>query len=596
MLTLGLTAAAVLFAVTCYVLGDPPNTTGDAGAYTRVGIGIAENGLSSYDPSTVPYLFPSLVALWALVVGPDFDRIHDAMFAMHLAAHVAASFWIAQRLARVFRSRVFGVAAYACAVLNPFLLISSGELLRESLSASTLGVSVLLIPGTGAPDERRGLSLRMGASLFLAAIAVMLRPTSLAVLFAVVLLWGARALVFRDVPWQGWVVGAVALAVPFIPQAALNHRYFGSPNPFVVGTGLYENHLMAGARSLKYGGVMVPSGDVGPLIYPNPLLPPGVFEPLGFVRVSPLGYIATLGIHLFALVDVDFPFVYIRDLDPWYRWPLSFLNYLYLFLALAGAGLALARLRDGAERRRVFAIVAGIFAAGAYVSTFLPVVVETRYGTPIFMLVVPSVAAGLLAAGIRVHSGKWRPLLAPALSGAIFIGSCAVLSAWIQEQAPLLRERPREARLLASRVARFQVDPPTAWAPGESRTYDIVITNVGYVPWLARGPARVYLGVHFGSVRTLYAPEVAYDQAFDLPEHVAVQQSQRLTLTVTAPTEPGCYYLYHRPITEGGTWFGEHNYTAVEVGDLRPEQRGVDGRTGKGPCEPPENIPSAPYQ
>jgi hypothetical protein len=332
------------------------------------------------------------------------------------------------------------------------------------------------------------------------------------------------------------------------------------------------------------------------MVYTNPLVPPGVVEPLEVLRASPAGYAATIALHLFALVDVDFPFVYIRDLDPWYRWPLSVLNYVYLFLALAGVWVVVRCARDRKSHRRVFAVAAGIFAAGAYVTPFLPVAVEARYGVPLFMLVLPAVTAALLATSGPVRVREWRPLLAPGVVAAMFVGGCAVLSAWVQEQAPLLHERPREARYTPVLSSKMAVDPPTVWAPGETRTYEMVITNVGYFPWTVKGHHRVLLGAHFGSFRTLYTVNSSRDQTFDLAHNQAVGDSQRVTLTVTAPTEPGCYYLFHRPIVEGGPWFGEHNYTPVAVGEVPPEQMVMDRRTRKGPCEPAEVIPSAPYQ
>ena len=64
----------------------------------------------------------------------------------------------------------------------------------------------------------------------------------------------------------------------------------------------------------------------------------------------------------------------------------------------------------------------------------------------------------------------------------------------------------------------------------------------------------------------------------------------------TAPTVPGCYYLIHRPIADEWTWFGEHNLIPVAVGNVPRSQRGTDRITNRGPCKPPDSIPTAPYK
>jgi len=589
----GLTVAGVAFAGLCFILHEPA-VLGDAWGYAGSGALIAESGLLQYSHPTVPYAYLWFIALVVMAVGPDVNALPVPVFAIQLLVHVVASGLIAWRLGRVFQSRRVAVLAYALAALNPFLLISAGEILRESLSASVIGVAVVLTLGTDDPGERRGLLLRAFFAAFLAGVATMLRPTSLPVVVAVVMLWGARAVVFRDVPWTAWIVTVIGLAIPFVPQVESNWRAFGQFHPLVTGGGLYEAHMVWAMYFLKYGTVVVPEG-VGGLVYLSPFVPNGAVEPIEVLRASPLAYVATLAVHLFALVDVDFPFVYVRDLDPWYRWPLSLLNYLYLGLALAGAVIAVRRVRDRAARRRVFAVAAGYLAAGGYAVVFAPVVVEARYGLPIFLLLLPAVVWSLVVARERLRAPSWRPLLAPWLLMAAFICGCSTVSAWMQEQAPLLRERPRVARHMLPLVAEMKVEPPSRWALGGERSYDIEITNVGYFPWASHGGHRVFVGVHFGTLKGLRR-DWAEDQVIELPGNMAPGQTRRFTITVTAPEKAGCYYLIHRVVADAWMWFGEIDFTPVAVGSISQRLRGTDPLTQKGPCRVPDPPPSTPPQ
>lgn len=59
-------------------------------------------------------------------------------------------------------------------------------------------------------------------------------------------------------------------------------------------------------------------------------------EPAAYLLTQPHLPAATLAIHAFGLLDQDYPFVYIPEIDPWYRWPLSILNYLLLWTIAAG--------------------------------------------------------------------------------------------------------------------------------------------------------------------------------------------------------------------------------------------------------------------
>jgi hypothetical protein len=139
------------------------------------------------------------------------------------------------------------------------------------------------------------------------------------------------------------------------------------------------------------------------------------------------------------------------------------------------------------------------------------------------------------------------------------------------------------------------VEPPPRWALEGERSYEIEVKNVGYFPWTARGPHRVVLGVHFGTIKGLQVRDWSRDQIFELPGNIVVGQSHRFTITVNAPDEPGCFYLIHRLIAEDWMWFGQFDYTPVVVGSVSQRLRGTDPLTQKGPCKVPESIPSAPY-
>src|SRR5262249_4732789 len=151
---------------------------------------------------------------------------------------------------------------------------------------------------------------------------------------------------------------------------------------------LYSLQAAWGMGALKYATLLI--SDRSPfLVYTNPFFR-GDPTPAAFLGRHPLGYAATLALHGFGILDHDFPFTYVTDLDPWYRWPVSLVNFLLLYLGFAGlvAGLARAALRRRLDEEG-FLPLATALVAGAYAALYLPVEVESRFGLALQALAMP---------------------------------------------------------------------------------------------------------------------------------------------------------------------------------------------------------------
>jgi len=113
--------------------------------------------------------------------------------------------------------------------------------------------------------------------------------------------------------------------------------------------------------------------------------------------------------------------------------------------------------------------------------------------------------------------------------------------------------------------AAYEVSPASSWGAGESKTYDVRVTNTGTSTWNARGATRVRLGVNFGGKSD--EPHTAWvtDQRFDLDKDLAPGTSQTVEVTVAAPADPGQYFLRHRMVKEGVLWFDESDAVSVAV-------------------------------
>ena len=73
-----------------------------------------------------------------------------------------------------------------------------------------------------------------------------------------------------------------------------------------------------------------------------------------FLVQEPLKFVGTLAVHGLAVFDQDFPFTYVTDLNPWYRWWLAVPNYLFMLGGVVGllVGLRWPPGPDPEQRRR----------------------------------------------------------------------------------------------------------------------------------------------------------------------------------------------------------------------------------------------------
>jgi hypothetical protein len=109
----------------------------------------------------------------------------------------------------------------------------------------------------------------------------------------------------------------------------------------------------------------------------------------------------------------------------------------------------------------------------------------------------------------------------------------------------------------SSLVARFSASnpAPTSWSAGQTRTYNLTVTNTGSQTWNAGGTQIVRLGVEFGTASDWAHDGWATDQRFFLPNDVSPGASVTIPVSVTAPTTPGTYVLHYHMVKEGVSWF-----------------------------------------
>jgi hypothetical protein len=360
----------------------------------------------------------------------------------------------------------------------------------------------------------------------------------------------------QSLPWPAWPALLVMLVLPFVPQMVVNARAYGVPHPLLT-TDLYAANTAIGMQTAKYGTVSI-TGVPARLYYTNPFKPTGQPESLGqFLTQEPLRFIATLAVHGLAVFDQDFPFTYITDLTPWYRWWLAVPN--YLFILGGGVGL-LVGLRwppgdDPAQRGRsrlTFGVLGA--AAGAMFGIYLPSAVECRFSLPLYpLLAAPFVLVVERLAAQRSGRSAWLGL---ALVGAaLWVGVMVSFSLWMDQQAPALvaARTALAAPLPPSPTASYTLDLPDDWEPGQTVTLPITVTNTGTDTWNVDGFFPVTVRAQFVALKTEQYRQLPRGARTYVSPTTAVKPGESATVTATleTPTATGRYTIKVTVIRNG---------------------------------------------
>lgn len=558
------TVAAELLATAAWLYGNQP-IRGDAQGYYELALQMVREGPLSFASPVRTYGYPAFLALLIPIVGADPETVRIAGFVVQLTLFVVAAWIGSQRLARALGSPKRAPWLYAVTVCCPFVLIHAGQMLTDVLSATLVYLAVVLSLPDGPPQAgegpgraRRTILPGMLAMLF-GGLAVVVRPANLALLPVLVGAWLVRTARGREIPWRAWPVLLAMLALPFVPQMVFNVRAYGVPHPLLT-TDLYAANTAIGMRTAKYATISI-TGIPARLYYTNPFGPTESLTLFGFLRENPLGFVATMALHAFALIDQDFPFTYITDLTPWYRWPLAVPNYLYVLGGIVGLLVGLRRppgagAAHRARARFTFGLLAA--AAGMMLAIYLPSAVECRFALPLYPLLAAPFVLAVERTGALVSSrAAGRPArLGLVLVGATaWVGVMAATSLWLDRQAPALVEARAvlAAPLPRSPSASYRLDLPEDWEPGQTVTIPIGITNTGSDTWNIDGFFPVAVRAQFVALKTEQHRLLPKGARIYVTPATALQPGESTTVTATleTPTATGRYVVKVTVIRNG---------------------------------------------
>ena len=414
----------------------------DAFAYEVMGREIAEHGVfhkfADSDLRTYGYpFFLSLVLRLAIALHLQ-SRV--VLFVVQLVLYLAACVHFRGVLARVFPTAA--PVAFCGLLVNYYVLIYLSISLTESLS---LTLAIFAVTCWLEAYRKSGDLRPLIAGSLAVGFAVMVRPANLYLVAAwavgfIVIARRARPAGARVFLSAACV--AVAVALPWWPQAANNYRHYGKGTPLLVRDLGQLQHLL-GIRNIKYATALPPV-PVASIVYANPFASDTDIgeSPWRWYTTHPWRGVVTLALHTFNMTDQDLLFTYSRDLDPWYRLPLGVINHAVVAMGLAGLVLLGRRALSRRAPAQVDAYAMLLVLMGANWALHAPTQIEMRFGLVLLLTLFP---LAIYAAMRLLATGSARMMAAAGAGVAIYVVLALVLSGWVREQSPSIREAGRTA-------------------------------------------------------------------------------------------------------------------------------------------------------
>lgn len=420
----------------------------DAAVYVRLGERIATQGLFQFQDDTRTFGYPLFIAVIYLLSTFLVLPLQLLVFIFQLFVFLSICFFAVRIFRDLFQNTGLAFILFALLALNPFLLIYTGVILSDLLSAGFDFLAILFAVRASSSNPSfsrtavsgqvaRSHAIDLLLSFLAAGCATMIRPANLPIGLAVLSLWLLRFLFYKEgrLAWLG--LAALGFCIPFIPQLVNNYRAFGVVQPLIV-RGLYEEQLAWGTHYLKFVSLVIPGGSSG-IIYQNPFITSAITSPLDLLLKEPLNFLMTLGIHLFALFDHDYAFPYVVNVDVGYRLPLSILNYGFLFSSLVGLFTWMQRaLRLRFCDRLDWALAGMLLGAVFYVMEYLSTAIEPRFSLPVYLFFSPFVVYAFSQTRTVLAQRHWKTIAIGSLAFVGFLIMNLTIYHWLQSQVPFL--------------------------------------------------------------------------------------------------------------------------------------------------------------
>jgi len=365
----------------------------DERAYFSIGKEISQVGLYEIENSNIlgqldvrTYLYPAIIGFFFSLTNGDIFYTKIFVSILQYSVYFFTILLTANTVSKP-KDKLVWHSIIGFGFLNPYLISSTTLFLTDILSACFIIISVLLLTRVDF-NKIRNLSLCFG----LLYSAIMIRPSS--IIFIPILIGFSlyRIIKKKDLKISKLFLVSSILLVIFIPQLYINIVYFDDWNP-LIHRELYDRQSKFSVSLLKYGTVMMPDEKFQLYYYSDVVRAwPSRISIFDLSISDPLSFLYVYSVHIFGVLDWSYVDTYIKNFYPLERIPASIFLYTGWFVIFTGI-FTYRKKRTNLKNDLLFYTL--IFSVILYVLFIATTAVESRFGYPIYLLLLPFSGFGI---------------------------------------------------------------------------------------------------------------------------------------------------------------------------------------------------------
>ncbi|MNW45054.1 hypothetical protein D3C74_223060 [compost metagenome] len=368
----------------------------DESGYYYINRNILTSGLFNIEEKLRTYLYPLIISLVSIFTNGDLFLLKILVSIIQYVVYVYVVFLMAYTFKGIKNNDMIYYTILVFGLLNPYMIHATTLLLTDSLSTCLVVLAILQILRSDFKDNRTYLLI-----FIFTYAAAMIRPSSIIFAPVIVVILLCRKIMFKDVIiWKCLVFGIIG-SIIFIPQIYNNVHFFNHWTP-LVHTNLYEFQSNLAASNLKYGTVVIPDENAQ-LFYKSPYdvdSTTGIFK-LAFTNFP--AFLLAYTSHLFGVLDWGYIETYIVDFYPISRLVGSLFLYIYWITAFYGAVSFTINEKSKNSRFIQISLIGTFLVYWGFIGT---TIIESRFGYPLFLLMLPFSGIGVFRLFESINKNK----------------------------------------------------------------------------------------------------------------------------------------------------------------------------------------------
>lgn len=336
------------------------------------------NGLTNLNEPLRTYLYPLLIAIVSIFT-KNIEIVKIIISIFQFSFYIFTVYFIAKSVYSYKKNNYVFYGIIFVGFLNPYLIQSTTLLLTDILATCCLTIAVFKTIFSDFDKIRDYYIVFM-----LSFASVMIRPSSLIIVPLIIVVMMLRKLILKELSYFRGIRAAIISCVIFLPQLYNNIKQFNHWTP-LIHQDLYAFQSRLAATYLKYGTVVIPNQEPS-LVYKTPFDVGSDTTIYELIFQQPFSFLFTFIVHIYSALDWGYIDTYINDFYPFSRIVASI--FLYSFWLIAVLGI-IGFFKNNKMKKDKFIGLSLLILFLGYALFIGTTVVESRFGYPLFLFLVP---------------------------------------------------------------------------------------------------------------------------------------------------------------------------------------------------------------